>query len=407
MFQLHYKTRRFFCRVAFVLFCPLPTAGVLLWAGWLGSPAYVEASRREIEERFQVGAKLAVVVHPQPGTILYEGLELLDLPTGQRIVYLPRLEAWRSNEQLVLRLTGPEMEALGLTRLSTFLAEAQASKLPVTLLARSVLLRRSDRQDEFKDVRLRTARTTEGQECQLQFRLTTAEAGPVQLRIVRDFHSSALSHIELDTGGAELPCPLAAPLAPWLSHLGERATFAGTLQATRGLHGWEGDVQGNLANIDLARAIGANFPHRIEGLAKLRLQRTQIARSRLVEAVGSMTAGPGLIGPSLRIAASEALQLSASPAALDCGAILNYEQLAFDFTLDAGGISLIGRCSEAPGAVLVDRREALLGQPKQTEPVASLIRALAPGDAASVPATQQTAWLLELLPVASGYHEAR
>src|SRR5690606_2484174 len=75
-------------------------------------------------------------------------------------------------------------------------------------------------------------------------------------------------------------------------------------------------------------------------------------------------------------------------------------QLAFNFQLSPAGLVVQGCCSQAaPGAVLIDDRHMLLGQPRrQPQPVVSLIRALAhPG--AAVPARRETAWLLEILPV--------
>jgi hypothetical protein len=403
MLPLHYKTRRFFCRVGFVLFCLTPTAGVLVWAGWLSTSAHVEACRRQIEEQFQLAAKLATVSHPRPDVDLYEGLELLDPQTRQRLIYVPRLEAATGNGQLLLIATGPEIEARGLARLQTLVAPPRRRKSSVSLVAGSLILREADGQGQFKDVGLRMAQTADGDECELHFRLAAFDAPqPIQVRLVREPDSSAISLVELDTGGAELPCTLAVPLVPWLAHLGQRATFRGTLAMMHDSQGWRGNVQGRLTEIDLARAIAANFPHRIDGLADLQLERARISQSRLAEVVGSVSAGPGLIGPSLRMAAVEALELVANPAVPPEG-ILDYEQLAFDFTLDARGVSLIGRCRHAaPGALVINRRQTLFAQPReQLQPVSALIRTLAPSGPGWVPATRESAWLLEILPVES------
>jgi hypothetical protein len=400
MFPLHYKTRRFFCRVAFVLLCLLPTAGVLLWAGWLATPAHVEACRREIEEQFQVAAKLATVSHPHPRVAIYEGLELLDPNSHQRLAYFPRLEAATRNRQLVLIATGPELEEGGLARLPAIVERALRTKASsITLVAGALSVRQGDREEQLKDVRVRLTGATAGDEITCSFRPAAGSSQAAELRIVRQA-SPTMNTIELDTGGGELPCVVAVPFVARLAHLGEQATFQGTLKLQLDQYGWHGVVQGKVARIDLARAIAANFGQRIDGLAELQLARARLSQSSLVEAVGSVSAGPGLIGPSLRIAAAEALDLPASQVALQPDGLLEYEQLAFDFTLNADGVSLLGRCAQgAPGALLIDRRQLLLAQPRrQPQPVSALIRALAPPGAGWVPATREAAWLLAVLP---------
>ena len=78
MFPLHYTTRRFLCRTAFVLCCLAPTAAVLGWAGWLKTSGHVEACRLEAERTLRLAVKLSTVSHPEPGVSIFEGLELLE-----------------------------------------------------------------------------------------------------------------------------------------------------------------------------------------------------------------------------------------------------------------------------------------------------------------------------------------
>ena len=83
------------------------------------------------------------------------------------------------------------------------------------------------------------------------------------------------------------------------------------------------------------------------------------------------------------------------------GDLVQYEQLALGFVLDAGGLSLQGRCTMTDaGAILVDRYNCLLGGPiSQPRPVIALLQTLVPNSELQVPATRQTDWLIRRLPV--------
>jgi hypothetical protein len=402
MFPLHYKTRRFFCRVGFVLLGLVPTAGVLAWAGWLGTAAHLSACRREIERESGFGASLAAVTHPLPGVAIFEGLELIDPTTRERLLYLPRLEYSRRGDQRLLIAIGPELHQPALARLGQLVEQCwQDADTTTTLVTASLILRHASVDEKLKDVDVRLLHTTEGAELKCQFRRQRTDSSlPIKLHVVRQPPAKASLLVQLDTAERELPCALAAPYFPCVSHWGADAGFHGTLNLLREERGWQGEIQGKFVRVDLARAIAANFPHRIDGLADVHIERAVLADNRLLEICGGLNAGPGLIGPSLRAAAAQALELEASEVALQSAGLLEYEQLAFDFQLDSGGLVLNGRCAQAPpGALLIDRRQLLLGQPlRQPQPASALIRALAPPAASWVPANSETAWLLQLLP---------
>lgn len=402
MFPLHYKTRRFFCRVGFALLCLAPTAGVLAWAGWLGTAGHVAACRQELESATGLSVNLASVSHPRPGVVIVEGLELADPRSRDRLIYVPRLECSSSGSQRLLIATGPELEERALARLGPLVEECwREANAVTTVVAASLIMLRAASEEKFKDVDVRVLHTTAGAELKCQIRRERSDSSqPIKLHVVRQTDGPPSMLVQLSTAGSEVPCALAGSYFPCVAHWGPDASFQGTLNLVCDDRGWHGDVQGRVGRIDLARAITANFPHRIDGLAEVRIERARLSDSRLLEISGSLDAGPGLIGPSLRTAAAAALELMASEVARQSAGLLEYEQLACDFTLDSSGLVLNGRCAQAaPGAMLIDRRQLLLGQPqRQPQPIAAVIRALAPPASSFVPATSEAAWLLQLLP---------
>jgi hypothetical protein len=253
---------------------------------------------------------------------------------------------------------------------------------------------------ELRDVDVRVGRMAAAAEVRCQARPGKSAVQPVKLHIVRSDDNPHSTLVQLDTGGNDVSCALAEPYLACVAHWGGKATFEGSLNLSHDQRGWHGDVHGSVKQIDLARAVAMNFSHRIEGEAEIAIQRARISDGRLLEISGSFDAGPGLIGPSLRIAAAQVLELDASEVALQSAGLLEFAQLAFDFTLDSRGLSLKGHCAQAaPGAVLIDREQLLLGEPRrQPQPVAALVRALAPQGKNWVPATSEAAWLVQVLP---------
>ena len=404
MFPLHYKTRRFFCRIGFALLCLAPTAGVLAWSGWLQTDGYVAAWCEEIERRTGLQAKIEAVTHPEPRVAILEGVQLSDPRTHERLLYVPRLEIAMRGSQRLLIATGPELHAQAQPTLTT-LAEGCWRELEVTTIAiaSSLTLHGEFGDERLKQVDVRAFCSTAGSELKCQFRLERSNAAsPARMHFIRPKDPQEQTLVEFDTGGDDLPLALLPKHFVANGNWGGETTFQGTARLGYDERGWQGEVRGSLRQIDLKHAVAGNFPHRIEGQGELWLERLQIVDSRLSEAVGAFSGGPGLIGPSLRLAAANELGFFASEVARETHGLLEYEQLAFDFKLNNEGLQLRGRCSQgAPGAVIIDDYGLLLGESRrQPISIAALVRTLAPPSESFVPATRDAAWLLDRLPAA-------
>ena len=296
----------------------------------------------------------------------------------------------------------------------------------------------------------------------LRFRLVGADTPePARLEIVRNRQlSPPATGIELYTGDGELPCRLLAMGLGDLRSLGPRCRFRGYLWADETPDGWEGELTGQLVELDLGSLIGDHFPHRLSGIGQATIQSARFTRGRLEDLSATLVAGPGMIDRSLAIAAMDCLGLApgaepilaapvgqpavfgegtgspmqvppglagdpgsrtqvppgrrdlppnASPIQVPPGRRdvppdgepIAYQQLAVAATLDAGGLRLHGRCAAGgPGTILSDGRVALLVEsPHPLHPVSALVEMLVPASALQVPASRQTDWLLHRLPV--------
>jgi hypothetical protein len=416
MFQLHDKTRRRIALAAFVAAGVLP---LLLIAGWCLNrhlPGCAQAEADALGRQLGLVVKIDAVRHLRPGVVLYEGIELADPETGQTMLRSRCLEiAWRrqADGQGQLRPTlcviasQPEVETatigVGWRWVQRLLENSPGrSEANVLVSADAVTLRAGDRSQTMSEVAALLEALPNRTSAQIDFRLVGADTPePARIRIVRNREvSPPASRFELTTGDGELPCSVLALAIDELKPLGPRCRFYGQVWANETPDGWDGEVAGQLTDLDLGSLITDHFPHRLSGIGRVTNMSARFRRGRLEECCGVVAAERGLIGRSLVKAAVERLGLAA-PESLPPGDRIAYRELAMSIVFDANGLRLRGLCSTGePGTILSDGRNRLLGEPMRgSQPMAALVQMLVPQSVVQVPASRQTDWLLRHLPV--------
>ncbi|MGA2034738.1 MAG: hypothetical protein ABSG68_21020 [Thermoguttaceae bacterium] len=426
MFRLYDQTRRRLCLGAFLLLCMLPTVLVAGWCVAWHLPGHKEAEAQRLAGFVGLEVSLSGLTHPLPGTMVYEGLELSDPETGRCLLHCRSLEAtWstmtdregRRRPAVVLLASQPEVEADALERLGQLLqrvlqGQAVRPEAEVRLRSSELSLHSGQQWQTLTQVAGEITVLPEGVQAQAEFHLPGAEgAEPTRIRILRNRQLRPPANgIQLDTGGGQLPAQLLAAGWPEFRQLGATSRFRGTLLLTQGSGGWDGEACGQLSGVDLGGLVSENFPHRLSGTANIILQRAILRRGRLEAAVGSLAAGPGVIGRSLVEAAARQLHLARGLQPPEPRELLPYTQLALMFWINSEGLTLKGACGD-PSArmILVNDQQPLLGDaPAQPQPIAALIRTLVLDSAIQLPATRQTDWLARSLPMpeASAPHAA-
>lgn len=434
MFHLHDTTRRRLCVAGFLVFGIAPA---LLVAGWCLNrylPGCVEAEARQLGRQLGLTVKLGGLRHPRPGAVLYEQLEAADPETGQtifrcrlaEIVAGTQADAQGKRRPTVsVSLSQPEMEGAAIDRVWQCLQRTLAGaggplEADVQFAANELTLRdsrphpnplpegegtsRADNSQTLTAVQGAIEKLPGGMQAQVHFRLAGADTPePARIRVVRNRHvSPPASGFELYTGGGELPCNVLAIGLGELRPLGSRCRFRGYIWANETTDGWQGEVTGQLADLDLGGLVSDHFPHKVTGSGEATIQSARFRRGRLEEGSVIVAAGPGMIDRSLLAAAIDRLGLVEGAQPLPPGPLVPYEQLAFSATFDTQGLRLYGRCGVAEaGTILSDGRHQLLGQspPQRPVPMTALVRTLVPQSAVQVPASRQTDWLLQHLPV--------
>lgn len=411
MIRLHQSTRRRICQTSFVLFCLLPTAAIFGWSASRKTSQHVRDCERHLTEQLGLKAKLARVSYPQPGAVLFEGLEFCDLETEQPVFYAQALEVQQVDDRLVVLASQPVLEAKRLYQLWDLLGRRLRGELtsgePLELLPCNLTIRNQQGEQTYELVGGGIASEEAGEAAEVRFRLPGFNSHePASVRIVRNRQRQPPStRFALSTGGAALPCSLFSPLCDLEGALGAAATFSGSVWADDTANGWEAELAGRFEKIDLARLVYARFDHILEGEATLELTDARFHESQLVEAHGGFAAGPGEVSASLVQAAVAELGCSTqlrSLAAADARSRGRYDRLAFNFGLDADGLRLAGTCDgHPPGVVLVgrDQNAWLAKSPEAPLPLVALLRVLSPASQELAPATAATRTLIPWLPM--------
>lgn len=419
MFPLYDQTRRQICTAAFLGLCVLPTLAVIGWSIARHTRWHRQAEEQQL--RYELGLDVSVgsLKHLTPGVVRYEDLKLSDPETGQCLLQCAAVEAtWTSmtdshdqqRPAIALFVTQAECAAASWQRLSEVLRRRLECRdgrpeIEVRLSADQFTLHDAGDAHALENVEGGIGLTPGGIQARLSFRLSGGTASePIQMRIVRNRQVSPPSNgFDLDTRRVAIPCRLLAVFDKDLQSLGPDCRFSGTVSSYETASGWCGDLSGQLLGIDLAHISSGRSLDGITGVANATVKRAKFLHGRLEEMEGWIIAGPGTIGPSTAEALAAHLGIARATEQARGDASLSFDRLGLQFWLDNRGVTLAGCCDEKSGAVAVCDGRVLLGSPPtQSQPIAALIQALVPVSsvpANAVPATRQSSWLSQLLPL--------
>ncbi len=418
MFQLYDKTRRRICVAAFLTLGVLPALLVGGWCWGRHTWGCLQVEAQQLSRQLGLNVKLGGMKHLRPGVVLYEQFAAADPETGRPIFRCRLLEIARQTPSaggpaatrrptLLLTASQPEVDAASLDRVWQCLQRSLEGlggplETDLRLSAAELTLRAADNSQTLTEVKGTMESLPDGTHVRLDFRLVGANTPePAHICLVRNRQvSPPASGFELHTGGGELPCGVLAMGLRELKPLGDRCRFRGIIWANETPDGWQGEVTGQLVDLDLGGLVSDHFPHKLSGAGEVTIESARFRHGRL-EQGSAVVAGPGRIDRSLLAAAVERLGLVPTAELLRNGDLVEYKQLAFSATLDAQGLTLRGRCDAAErGTILSDGRHRLLGESQQPPtPAVALVRMLVPQSAVQVPASRQTDWLLQHLPV--------
>jgi hypothetical protein len=415
MFPLHERTRRWICRTLFLLLGVLPTATVLAWCVHVNSAGQRGALQAQLQSALGLKVELGQIAFPRLGCTLLHDVKLLD-PETSEVIATTRLVEIDDNHDgfTILSVSQPEVF---LTRVQSLVSTMErrlhstpaAAQRDIRLVANELTLRYPGGDQTLIDCSIFLETAENSRRASLAFRLPGSPATDSSRQVVqferRQMASDAAADLTCDFAVNDLPFSLCCAISGQSNHLGTRAMLSAKGQGRQTSDGWQGEVSGQLHDVDLHSLVSEQFPQQISGMADVTLHHAVIVGGRWEEATGVVHAGPGNASAALLAAAAECLGLQRGSAGTPPGALppaeFQYDELAANFTLDAKGLALHGCCGgPSSGVLLRNTQQTLLADGNHgLNPVLALVKMLVPDSRLQVPATRQTDWLLQLLPV--------
>ncbi|HEX3870267.1 MAG TPA: hypothetical protein VHV77_07525, partial [Pirellulales bacterium] len=244
MFRLHELKRRQICRIAFVAMCIAPTTCAVAWGVSRRLSGHAEAYAAELSQVTGLRASVSSIAHPRPWATLVRDLSLTDAETGKALAQVRTLEVDFSDNEALLRASQVEIDAAGAASLwapiDCQLRRGRDQPTCALRLIAGEATWHGTTAQTFNDIDARIASTDEGRQAEISFRPVGSEVEkPVVLRVMRRVQDGeATTHVMLETSGSPLSCALFVPWLSGIEHLGERATFVGSMEMNLTNDGW-------------------------------------------------------------------------------------------------------------------------------------------------------------------------
>jgi hypothetical protein len=410
------QKRRWICRIVFLLLAVFPTLFMSAWAGWAHARR-VDREKRDAWEH-RIVQELGLIgqarefTEGQRGDLTLEDVTLVDPETEQLVTSLRRVHVAPAGERgWVIDAAYPQIPGEQLLRLwNPIYDRLRRSRgnndWSGLLTANNVTLKYDRQQSEtLSHVECQFGSSRSGAFAKMNFVVAGLNMSRrAELIVSRDRELESPETVMLfNTGPQPLPCSLAYAAVPTLEHLGRDCRFQGKLKLRLSEQGWRGDeLSGQLTHVDLSTLITEVFAHHLlTGDATIDIRQARFEDGRLTIAEGVVYSENGLVSRSLLDGAAEHLGWHIADQVREkTETRFRYAQMHFDFQLHESGLTVHGKCGE-PGVIMLGEDGPLAWESGESIPVTNVVRLLVPDSTHQVPATRQTAWLSNLLPVPS------
>lgn len=407
---MHESTQRLLCRAAFLLVCVAPTFCTLAWIAYRHSDMATAAVEHRLSERIGLRCHIDRYYNPRPNLHVFEGLRL-DV-AGSSAVTIGLLKAERIDQ--VWHLSGPSSEVTWAHRRRLW--ETLQESAGGTSVWPGEPVRLSLGKLAFSDLKLPPMGRLQVEvespkqglgfpEIHAQAHLTGENTSPaIRLRINRGAESADPLEVQFQTDDHGLPVAYLARLSPHLEGLGTQARYQGKIT-------WQGtspapsvELQGVFRQVDLHPLLTQTYQIHATGLVDLHLEKAKLRGENITQAHGWITGRDGQIAGHFAAQAVESLGLHTTRPTAELGQdLIAYHQLALEFLLERGELSIAGYCDNMPqGTLLAGLNRPILGQPQlQRQPATNLVSALIPAGHhqtnPTVPATRPSVTLARWL----------
>ena len=305
------KRRRLLCRIAFGLFCLLPTALVF---SHILFPTTGPRWQSRIESRLGMTTSIESIATPTPfKTVLSGVVASADVKREVLPITFPRIEiVHRSNESSIqlepLRAQSSAIVQLLSRSFARLLRDQE--KLPTgRITCPSITIEQNlagNASLELLDVAIQIETDGTSPRITATFKTTVDQELPIRCELSRLWSGSDwVNQMRVQTNGTPLPCWLLRDVWPSLRRLGNKATFDGQLSVdTIGEETIVDVRQCRLSQVDLKSLVQVPFQQPLTGTAEIRIDSMQLKNGTVQVMLLSVSCTQGTIGTELANAAN-------------------------------------------------------------------------------------------------------
>lgn len=352
---IHEATRRWLCRLGFVVLALLPVLSALALCIVEYVPAYQQARiatwEREVSRCLGVQVIIGRVDIRAPDVTILHNVELRDPESKAPIAEVPLVNVVQSSAGYALRLSRPTLVSGQISNgLQTFHRHflsrpAVQNQVAVLHLENAVL--RSEGQADLSVAKLRIEIQRTPAETRLHSEILfhgDEKEVAAQFQLVRQHTTSQqATDIEFRSGSTLFPGRLLSLLDKNWNHLSS-AYFDGELAVRLPTTGWQARYSGVVTGIDASRFMS---PPQIIGQGDLLVRELLINSQGVERASGRLGIRGGRISQKLLLAAGLlGVQTTAEVRSANVSSHL-FEQMGLDFEMDGTGLRLSGILSHS------------------------------------------------------------
>jgi len=353
---MHEATQRRLLRYSFLLFCVLPTLGVIGWSVAWSLPGHTASLERQLRHQLGVVIRLDGVTHLRPGAVRLDHVQLIDPETRQCLAEVASVKATRVDGTLYLAASNASLIHDQWQRLWRLLHDR--------VLCQDVLEGRSARfmcnelvvkssEADFLLVKLdgsiRHEQTSLRADLSCSWQLADETVSPLELSVFRQ-RNTARPHTEVSINTQSHLVPLGLLPPAVRQRFSDQTRFAGTFRCILNDLFWNGQIHGQLKNVDLKQLVAPECPHHLDVSTDIDQLHAEFGADGLKRAAGGCVADGGTVGRDLLLSlinhhlGSAGAALSASSAS---DQPLPIRRLALDWQIDEQGLAITGTCSSA------------------------------------------------------------
>jgi hypothetical protein len=349
-----------------------------------------------------------------PSSFRLLGVTIREPETAHEIAHIREIEHVEEGGEVTLLLQQPEVQAAELKGIwqllhQRFLCRPDLTATPMRASANDLTMHSRTGAVTFKDVDAWIVPRADMVEATLAcLPANSIHDTPINIMVRRDRSSKRpVTRWSLDTRGTALPCSAISDFLPEMEKLGVNAEFAGTMTWQIDTNHWWIDLGGSrFTDVSLDRIFEQNS-HRLSGTANIQFDRCRIdPHSKRSDISGSILAKNGQMGRSLLVAATQncGFDIRLQDRLIDQHGDIPYDLLGLGFNVNNAQINLAGICRSEVGyegfptdvVLCLDGFPIVFSTPQPLDSL-NVLRVVAPSYSVSVPMSDQTDWLMNVL----------